>query len=103
MARRHIISSKEVLDHFEGALNGLTFAKATAKLETRGIKVAGRVTNAKIQEAAQSLLAAFFNDVGNLWVGDSLENSIIQDARDFPEDVDPGPHVRKVKAKYFFK
>ncbi len=106
MARRHIISSKEAIDDYEAKLNGKTFKKAKKMLEAKNETVASPLTNDAILEAAKSLLRKFFNATKNLWVGDSAENSSIQEGRDPP----PGwtgkqmaAHVRSMKSKYFLK
>jgi len=105
--RRHILSSKEMKDHYEGALNKCTTLKeAKALLETNkvGVKVKGKLSNKTLQAAAQKLYADAFNETENLWVGDSAENRLLQ------EKLDPLPgwspqkaagHVRKIKTKYF--
>ena len=94
------------MSHYETSLNDKTFAEAKAILEATGhVSVRAPVNNKSIQEAAQALLTLFFNDTQNLWVGDSADNSSIQDDKDFPTD-DPAfkrAHVRAIKAMYFLK
>ncbi len=105
MARRHMISSKEVIDHYEKTLNGKTVAEAKALIEAKKVVTVGKpLSNKAIQEAAQELLRNFFNDTANLWVGDSAENSSIQEDRDFPDDMSPAEkknHVATMKRRYF--
>jgi hypothetical protein len=106
MARRHIISSYEVMTHFETALNGKSFDDAKKMLEDKKIVTVGTpVTNEKIREAAQEQLTWFFNETENLWVGDSAENSSIQDDRDYGgmSKSEIKSHVAKMKRKYFLK
>jgi hypothetical protein len=107
MARRHIISSKEVIDHYEDTLNGKTLAEAKKLLEATGQVTVGKpLSNKAIEKAAKELLRKFFNETKNLWVGDSAENSSIQEGRDYPEDMSAaqkGAHVTAIKRKYFIK
>ena len=106
-ARRHIIPSQAVIDSIEGALNGKTVGEAKAILLSRKIEGVNsgsiRPNNKSIQAAAQQLLRNFFNEIENLWVGNSVENSTIQDQWDFPEgwtDEMMWAHVIRIKAKY---
>lgn len=104
-ARRHIVPSQEFLAHLESTLNGLEPKEAKVLLEKKSVTVGG-LSNAKIQEAAQALLRAFFNDVENLWVGNSVENSTIKDVRDFPPgwtNADVQAHMRNIRKKYMLK
>ena len=107
LARRHIISSKEVLDHYNKNLNKKPLPTAQQILEgTKHVKVEGKLGAPSLLKAAKTLVKAFFNDTENLWVGDSAENSSIQEARDFPEDwsaAEKRNHVAKIKRKYFLK
>jgi hypothetical protein len=105
-ARRHIIASNEVIQHYNTALNGKTLEEAREMLKKKGATFSGRLTNKAVQEAAKELVKNFFNDTANLWVGDSPENSAIQDERDFPGDwtaEQKEAHVAAVKAKYFLE
>ncbi len=107
MARRHIISSYEVIQHFQDKLNGKSFTKAKKLLESTKLVTVGKpLNNSTIEIAAKELLKEFFNDTSNLWVGDSAENSSIQEDRDYPggwKESDVKNHVAKIKRKYFLK
>jgi len=106
LARRHIIASQEVIDHYHEKLNGQTFSAAKEKLEKKGEEVEEQPKNPGILKAAKSLLRKFFNETENLWVGDSRENSSIGDQRDFPSDWSPDKkrsHVAMVKKNYFLE
>ena len=107
-ARRHIIPSQEMIDHYEGVLNNnVTVAQAKVILETKGLQAKGvqvpKLTNAAVQSATMALLREFFNDVENLWVGNASENSSIQDQWDFPEgwtDEQIDAHLQMIKDRY---
>lgn len=108
-ARRHVIPSQDVLTHIETSLNGQLPQKAKQLLEAKsaplGITTAG-LTNKAIQAAAQAFFREFFNDVENLWVGNSVENSTIKDAWDFPDtwtDAQIDAHIAKMANKYKLK
>ncbi|MCI1278635.1 MAG: DUF4157 domain-containing protein [Nitrospira sp.] len=106
-ARRHIISSKHVLDHYNNTLNKKSLPTAQKLLEdTKKVKVEGKLGAPSLLKAAKSLVNAFFNDTENLWVGDSAKNSSIQEKRDFPDDWgadEKRNHVAKIKRRYFLK
>ncbi|HEX3551396.1 MAG TPA: DUF4157 domain-containing protein [Candidatus Elarobacter sp.] len=105
-ARRHIIPSQDVIDHNEAVLNaGITAAKAQQMINAKGIAgvTVDKPTRAEVQRAAMDLIRAFFNELSNLWVGNSRENSAIQDQRDFPPDwtqADIDQHEAAITAKY---
>lgn len=85
-ARRHVLSSYDMKAHYEQAL-----IKPHKTVRTAGAALAGRgsapasAEKAAIQPAAQSLLTRFHNDAENLWVGDTRENSRLQ------ENIDAAP------------
>jgi hypothetical protein len=107
MARRHIISSQEMLENIENRINKCkTLSEAAKLLKSKGCPPAEPISNKRIQSAAQKLLRMAFNCAENLWVGDSSENSSLQDARDFPDAWNPAKraaHVRLVKTRYLFE
>ena len=108
LARRHIVPAQEFLDHYSSQLNGLSFKRAVALLESKpDISVATPVINEAIQKAAQKLLANAVNDPDNVWIGDSAENSALQDMYyDPPENWSSQKlegHYRKIKNKWFLK
>lgn len=104
-ARRHIIPSDEIVAHYMSTLNGMEMEAAKALLTNKG-KAPAKSTNKAVEAAAKELLRDFFNDVENLWVGNSVENSTIKNVRDFPagwtpEQVDA--HIQKIETKYKLK
>jgi len=84
-ARRHIVSSQDMAEHYETVLRTSKLAKAKELLKG-GINAAkvevNPLTAAKCQSAAIERHKKFFNHVGNLFLGDSKENSAIGRALD---------------------
>jgi hypothetical protein len=85
-ARRHVLSSYDMRAHYEQAL-----IKPHKTVKTAGEALAGRGNapaskdKAAIQPAAQALLTRFHNEAENIWVGDTRENSRLQ------ENIDAAP------------
>jgi uncharacterized protein YdcH (DUF465 family) len=123
-ARRHIIPSNEIVKDYLKTLNGKELEEAKELLTNKiknyqrpklpeGTKVVVKAklpqppkeaTNPAIEASAKSLLREFFNDVENLWVGNSLENSKKKDAWDFPlswSEDEVREHLDKIKKRYF--
>jgi hypothetical protein len=87
-ARRHVLSSYDMKAHYEFALclpNNTTVTAGRA-LTARGFPPASQDKGA-IKPAAQALLTKFHNDAENIWVGDTRENSRLQ------ENVDAAPSM----------
>jgi hypothetical protein len=87
-ARRHVLSSYDMKAHYEAALikPHKTVEQAGKALENRGHKPASDAKTA-IQPAAQALLKEFHNNASNLWIGETRENSRLQ------ENVDAAPEM----------
>lgn len=87
-ARRHVLSSYDMKTHYETALIGphKTVKTAGAALGGRGFAPAGS-KKSDIKPAAQSLLEKFHNDASNIWIGETRENSRLQ------ENVDAAPEM----------
>ena len=98
-ARRHILSSYDMKDHYEHALVKpyKTIKTAGQALTARGITLASDKGTA-IQPAAQELLAKFHNDAENLWVGDTRKNSSLQENVDAPPEFYEETGKLRVKA-----
>ncbi len=65
-----------------------------------------RETNKAIESGAKKHLKEFFNDVENLWVGDTIENSAIQEDRDPMPGWSPqklAGHFATIKNRYYLK
>jgi hypothetical protein len=113
LARRHVISSKDVAEHYESNLKGLTFAAAKEKLDPKlgehGIQPVALTGNEKtdadtILERAKALHEKFFNDLSNLFVDEARENSSIGRAMD-PKHPEIGlegldAHIEDIEEKY---
>lgn len=87
-ARRHVLSSYDMKDHYERALilPAKTTKTAGTALKGRGFVPATKDKSA-IKPAAQALLTKFHNDAENIWVGETRQNSVLQ------ENVDPDPSM----------
>ncbi|MBQ0930071.1 DUF4157 domain-containing protein [Ideonella sp. 4Y16] len=73
--RRHIVSSKDMAQHYETTLKGESrWAKAKALLLARGETVAKPLSNAAIEAAARARHLRFFNDLKNLFLGGASIN-----------------------------
>lgn len=104
LARRHIISSETMIDHYESELNKLKWSAAATKLQKKNlVQVPTPLSNENIEGAAKAQLNIFFNDVTNLFIGDARENSRLQGRTDIPDDWDEKKwreHLRYIKDSY---
>ncbi len=87
LARRHVVSSHDISSHYVEALNKKKVSEGKLLLEQRGSISEARtpVTAATvpgIQAAASARYAKFFGYLRNLFIGDSRENSSIQEHLD---------------------
>jgi hypothetical protein len=81
-ARRHIVSSKDMAEHYEKALNTKKWSIAKVLLEKSGSSEAlttvdKKVNNETIHEAVKKRHQKFFNSVDNLFVGPGRKNSAL--------------------------
>jgi hypothetical protein len=106
-ARRHIVPAQLFVDEYQSKLNGKKLSTAARMLADKKFVVQEPISNENIQIAAKELLRAAVNDIENVWVGDTLENSRLQDMYyDSPDDWSHQKlegHIRKMKNKWFFK
>jgi len=73
--RRHIVSSKDMAEHYETTLpQEGKWSKAKKLLEEKGETVAKPLGDDSIQTAAKTRHSKFFNDQKNLFLGGSSEN-----------------------------
>ncbi|MES3020477.1 MAG: DUF4157 domain-containing protein [Pseudomonadota bacterium] len=108
LARRHVVSSHDIAKHYEAALVEKKVSQGKVLIEQRTSMAdvgegVSSLTVAALQKAATARYAAFFGYLRNLFIGDSRENSSIQ------ENIDPhhplmasdpkklDAHVRHVK------
>lgn len=87
LARRHVVSSHDISSHYVEVLNKKKISEGKLLLEQRGSITAARtaVTDASqegIQTAASTRYSGFFGYLRNLFIGDSRENSSIQEHLD---------------------
>jgi hypothetical protein len=106
LARRHIVSSKDMAEHYESTLKGTLWSQAKSLLETKGsgdalITVKDPLGNKNIHAGAKERHSNFFNYTKNLFVGDRFRNSAIGRALD-PEKPGMGAvklaqHIASIK------
>lgn len=105
-ARRHVVSSHDMASHYESQLNGKLVSQGKLLIEQRAAIAQARIPVAKstvpgIQEAATSRYSLFFGYLRNLFIGDSRENSAIQQHLDEGNPELAGKlledHVRHIK------
>jgi hypothetical protein len=88
IARRHVVSAHDMGSHYMDALNPKKVSEAKLLLEERGSITGARtpvrkpVTVATIKEAAINRYNQFFGYAKNIFLGDSRENSSIQEHLD---------------------
>jgi hypothetical protein len=87
LARRHIVSSYDMSKHYEKALKGKKVSEAKLKIEQRGsaptsLPPVDSLSEAAVEMAANERHHAFFGYTMNLFIGDSAENSSIQEELD---------------------
>ncbi|WP_449258804.1 eCIS core domain-containing protein [Chlorobium limicola] len=87
LARRHVVSSYDMARHYGEALNGKKTSEGKLLLEQRGSIAASRtkvddLNQESIHKAAQVRYGNFFGYLKNMFIGDSRENSSIQEHLD---------------------
>jgi Domain of unknown function (DUF4157) len=88
IARRHVVSAYDVGQHYMEVLNKAKVSMAKLLLEERGsgpnakARVAAPITRVTIKEAALARYRKFFGYATNIFLGDSKENSSIQEHLD---------------------
>lgn len=87
LARRHIVSSHNMAKHYEQTLNGKKVSECVHLIEKRGAISDARVSVSKLTvqgviDAVVVRYQRFFGYVKNLFIGDSKENSRIQEHLD---------------------
>lgn len=106
LARRHVVSSFDMSKHYAESLNGKKISEGKLILEQRGSIAEARTpvddaTQSGIQKAATTRYSRFFGYLRNMFIGDSRENSSIQQHLDEGHPELAGQkleeHVRHVK------
>jgi hypothetical protein len=111
LARRHVVSSHDMARHYEDRLNGKKISEGKLLLEQRASIGDARipvedVSQSGIQKAAKTRYSRFFGYLRNMFIGDSRENSSIQELIDkgHPEMVGSKlqEHVAHIKRTWAF-
>ena len=110
LARRHIVSSDDMAKHYRAALLNKTGSHAKLLIEQRGSIALARtpvpepIGEKTIYEAAKARYSKFFGYFKNIFIGDSRENSAIQQHLDdgHPDmaEKDLRNHVRRIKRSW---
>jgi hypothetical protein len=110
LARRHVVSSHDMATHYAGFLKGRKWSQAKLLLEQRAsigearTPVKTPLSQANIEDAASRRYANFFGYAKNLFIGDSKENSSIQQHLDkgHPDmaEKELREHVRRIKRSW---
>ena len=88
LARRHVVSASDMGKHYMDAINGKKASEAKLLVEERGsigesrTPVKPPVTSASVKAAVKARYKKFFGYAKNLFIGDSRENSAIQEHLD---------------------
>lgn len=75
--RRHIVSSRDIAEHFENCLGEKNVSYAANLLLARGQPVKKPLSSDAIQKAAKERYKRFFSDLHNLFAGNQSRNSSI--------------------------
>jgi hypothetical protein len=110
LARRHIVSSDDMAKHYSSALLKKKWSIGKVLIEQRGSIAQARTPvteplgQATIVEAAKTRYSKFFGYFKNIFIGDSRENSAIQQHLDdgHPDmaEKDVRNHVRRIKRSW---
>jgi hypothetical protein len=110
LARRHIVSSHDMSEHYTKVLFGKKWSLGRVLIEQRGsiaqarTPVAAPLGQKTIAEAAKERYSRFFGYFKNIFIGDSRENSAIQEHLDdgHPDmaEKDLKNHVRRIKRSW---
>jgi hypothetical protein len=102
--QRHIVSSEDMIQHYKSNLEGQTFAAAKKKLDPKLKDKVDPLTAKVILVRVKGLYKDFYNDLSNLFLGDSSENRSIGQAIDEGKkgmgQVRLDEHVAKIEKKY---
>jgi hypothetical protein len=97
LARRHIVSSQDMAEHYQTSLIGKLWSIGKGMLLKGSgnavTQITGRLSHKAIADAAKTRHKNFFNYTENLFVGDKYRNSSIGRALDTEK---PGMGVKKL-------
>ena len=110
LARRHVVSSGDMIKHYKAALTTKKWSEAKVLLEQRGsvadahTQVGSPLTLMAIVDATRQRYNKFFGYAQNIFIGDGPENSAIQEELDphHPEMFGPklDEHVARIKRSW---
>ena len=109
LARRHVVSSDDMSKHYSSVLTGKKWSEAKLLLEQRGSiglshTPVTTVSQDGIAAAANQRYSKFFGYAKNIFIGDSVENSSIQQHLDDGHPDLAGKllsdHVRRIKRSW---
>ena len=109
LARRHVVSSDDMSKHYSSVLAGKKWSEAKLLLEQRGsiglaLTPVTAVSQEGIAAAANQRYSKFFGYAKNIFIGDSVENSSIQQHLDDGHPDLAGKllsdHVRRIKRSW---
>jgi len=84
LARRHVVSSDDISKHYSATIKGKKYSQAKLLIEQRGsiaeahTPVSSPLSEDAIKQAIQTRYSRFFGYMKNIFIGDSRENSSIQ-------------------------
>jgi hypothetical protein len=101
--RRHITSFDDIKTDILEKIHGATFADAAMTLQNKGV-TPSQLSNEGILDAAQAYLTEKFNDITNVWVGDSEENQergrVMGQAKEAMEQAETPEQLREAYERY---
>ncbi len=110
LARRHVVSSDDISKHYSNSIKGKKYSQAKLFIEQRGSIAEARtpvpdpLSEASIGQGIKTRYAKFFGYIQNIFIGDSKENSSIQQHLDdgHPEMAGAklNEHVRRIKRSW---
>jgi hypothetical protein len=110
LARRHVVSSDDISKHYSSSIKGKKYSQAKLLIEQRGsisearTPVPDPLSEATVSQGIKARYNKFFGYIKNIFIGDSKENSSIQQHLDdgHPEMAGAklNEHVRRIKRSW---
>lgn len=112
LARRHVVSSSDMINHYQTSLTGKTVPEAKMYIEQRSSVPEARTPVAKadvagIKQALSTRYDKFFNLTRNLFIGDQAANNVYsfnvdRDHPDMSSIEALNGHVKRIKRSWAF-
>ena len=112
LARRHVVSSSDMIGHYQTTLAGKTVTEAKMYLEQRASVPEARTPVAKldvpgVKQALSTRYDKFFNLTRNLFIGDQAANNVYsfrldRDHPDMSSITALNGHVKRIKRSWAF-